>query len=455
MGRESELFLTQLCLKSFLTLWCYANPFNDKGLNVRQEGKELCDLLVVFGNEVIIFSDKSCEIECKDPRIATRWRRWHAKAIHASVLQIRGAERWIRGFPERIYSDSRCTKPIPLPDRNDIRIHRVIVALGAEDACKNHFGHHSGSLPIASKPTSNGTSGIMFDAPFLIGGEGAKEEHFHIFDKTSLQLVMQQLDTVSDFLEYLSCKETFLERLAVIAPGEEELLAMFLKNSQNGHHCFIQGKEPLGITIADGGWKHLISTPQYKNGQRANQQSYAWDQLIEHFTSAWLKGETEGDVDRKRIEAPLRLMASNSRLKRRALGRLIAEVARVQRQDRRLKFLATSDFDNPKIIYAGVGIPYLEGMEHEEYRRKRQTTMLVFARSLKLRMPTLEQAVVIGIGESDEGIGSEDLALVDLTVWSDEIAADTQADMNQLGIGAEPTQFQEIEFPENTHGPDE
>jgi hypothetical protein len=49
----SEQLLAQICDRSFLKLWTYPNLF-------KKPGKELTDLLVVFGNDVIIFSDKSC-----------------------------------------------------------------------------------------------------------------------------------------------------------------------------------------------------------------------------------------------------------------------------------------------------------------------------------------------------------------------------------------------------------
>ena len=48
----SEQLLAELCEKSFLSVWSYPNL-------CRKQGKELTDLLVVFGDDVILFSDKS------------------------------------------------------------------------------------------------------------------------------------------------------------------------------------------------------------------------------------------------------------------------------------------------------------------------------------------------------------------------------------------------------------
>lgn len=51
----AEVHLQGLCEKNFLSLWSHARPFRDQG-----SGKEICDLLVVLGDDVIIFSDKHC-----------------------------------------------------------------------------------------------------------------------------------------------------------------------------------------------------------------------------------------------------------------------------------------------------------------------------------------------------------------------------------------------------------
>jgi len=58
---SSERHLTHLAKYSFLSLWSYPNVYRVQGRTVTQkEGKELCDLLVVFQDHIIIFSDKDC-----------------------------------------------------------------------------------------------------------------------------------------------------------------------------------------------------------------------------------------------------------------------------------------------------------------------------------------------------------------------------------------------------------
>ncbi len=58
---DSERALTRLAKKAFLSLWSYANVYTDEGRTKgKGDGKELVDLLVVFGNDVLLFSDKAC-----------------------------------------------------------------------------------------------------------------------------------------------------------------------------------------------------------------------------------------------------------------------------------------------------------------------------------------------------------------------------------------------------------
>ena len=57
---SSERLLACLSEKTFLGLWSYPNLYRDQGAGGR-DGKEVCDLLVVCVNDVVVFSDKYCE----------------------------------------------------------------------------------------------------------------------------------------------------------------------------------------------------------------------------------------------------------------------------------------------------------------------------------------------------------------------------------------------------------
>lgn len=50
---ESERYLKTLCDRTFLSLWSYPGVYRDQGRPGKGDGKEVCDLLVVFENHVI------------------------------------------------------------------------------------------------------------------------------------------------------------------------------------------------------------------------------------------------------------------------------------------------------------------------------------------------------------------------------------------------------------------
>ena len=110
---EAEQYLQRLCEHSFLKLWSYPGVYRDQGLGPRTEGKELCDLLVVFGDDIVIFSDKQCAFP-ETGNLSQDWSRWFRKAVMKSAEQIWGAERWILDHADRLYLDRGCTTPFPL-----------------------------------------------------------------------------------------------------------------------------------------------------------------------------------------------------------------------------------------------------------------------------------------------------------------------------------------------------
>jgi len=55
-GAKAESIVHELAEKTFLTDWCYPNP-------ILPNGKELCDLFVVFDNTAIIWQLKDTKLD--------------------------------------------------------------------------------------------------------------------------------------------------------------------------------------------------------------------------------------------------------------------------------------------------------------------------------------------------------------------------------------------------------
>lgn len=218
---HSEEILNRLARKSFLSLWSYPNPYVDKGS--KDGKKELTDLLVVFGNHVLAFSVKDCEF--KDTGDMKKdWNRWKKKAVTKSFDQIRGAERFIKKYPDRIYLNKECNQKIyaPLPPLEDLQFHGIIVANGAREVCEKHH-KQSGSLIISSHQSP-------IDCPFMVEQPDDDGSFIHVLDEYTLDIVMGELDTIADFVRYLCKKEDLIKKGKMFnATGEEELLAFYLQ----------------------------------------------------------------------------------------------------------------------------------------------------------------------------------------------------------------------------------
>jgi len=244
---DSERYLAKLGDKSFLNLSSYSSPHRDQRDHPgATQGKEICDLLVVCAPHIIIFSEKTLAWQADRP-LDVAWPRWFRGAVWESVKQIRGAERWITEHPDRIFTDRECTTrlPLALPPVGERIIHRVVVAQGVSDAVRTHFGAGSGSLVIKPAIVGDRHFNTHIDGtsvePFVIGDIGPHEPFVHVLDETALDIVMRELDTVSDFTAYLQKKEAFIRsgRLNTAA-GEEDLMAYYaIRADASGDHDFI------------------------------------------------------------------------------------------------------------------------------------------------------------------------------------------------------------------------
>jgi hypothetical protein len=269
----SERYLARLADKTFLNLWSYPNLFIDKKKGSVGDGKELCDLLVVCGDDIIIFSDKSIAWP-SGIDLQTAWARWYRRTVEKSVTQISGAERWLRDFPSRIFLDAKCTRPFPieLPPLERRRVHGVIIALGANEACSKFYSDKSGTFPVT--PSVKGIDHVSADPcvrpPFGIGDVNPHGSFVHVFDDHALDILTRELDTISDFTSYLTRRERFIRsgHLA-LAVGEEEMLAYYLRSGDKDRiHDFVRpdGKawrRDESLTILSGEYDRLLREPGY------------------------------------------------------------------------------------------------------------------------------------------------------------------------------------------------
>lgn len=445
----SERYLAKLAEKSFLNLWSYPSLFRDQKESGRGDGKELCDLLVVCGRHIVIFSEKT--IAWPNGELGLAWSRWVKRAVRDSAKQAQGAERWITEHPDRIFLDRDCTVPFPInfPPTEDRVIHRVVVAKGAAQECRKHFPDSSGSLII--KPTIKADAHWLGKPceiePFAIGDLDPSGSFVHVIDDIALDIVMSELDTVRDFTDYLEKKVAFIRSGRLLqAYGEENLLAYYaVRINDDGDHDFVLDDEHGQIEIDRSRYNRFVGDPQYIAKKRADRISYLWDTLIEKFTTHMLDGTSitpaGHDFDLRKNELGVRYMALQRRFARRMYGEAVRGALEKGKMVNIFfrAMISTAEARENETGFFIFTIKYLDWMEkkggYEQYRLKRSEFAIVYAQGLLERNPHLERVIGISCEPPGQGRGSsEDLVYAEQTEWTDESRRAIKLDCKTYGV---------------------
>jgi hypothetical protein len=272
-GNIGEEFVNGIAFNSFIEHWCYPSPKDENG-----DKKEICDLLILFGENLIIISVKNYEF--KD-----FYSRYFRKTIEKAVKQIYGAERKLLSSDKVILIKHPKRAIERFPKERIKNIHRVIVNLG---------------------------EGVRF---YPFNQETNDENFITILDKEAFKTIVQELDTIPDFLEYLKRREEFFADKAVtILPGDEydfpnetahqffeyaekqfiqngkrsilisgtehDILAHYLKNERT-FPDYIHSKEYNCMFVQlDGNWNDFNQRKQVKGKRELDKNSYFLDELV-------------------------------------------------------------------------------------------------------------------------------------------------------------------------------
>ncbi|WP_254510798.1 hypothetical protein [Anatilimnocola floriformis] len=368
----SEELVYWTCQQSFLSLWSYAAP-RGKG------GKELCDILIVCDPDIIIISVK--DIKLQDGEQVAH-ERWSKRAIDDSVKQLYGAERWLNSAESVVRIDG--SNGLAIPKSSSRRVHRIAIAFGAE-----------------------GKVG------FSVGDFG--KGYVHVFDELAFRILLSELDTISDFVEYLVEKESLTKRASVIFEGEENLLALYLHQGRS----FPKGADFL--MVPNDLWDALIKRPEFKRRDAANKDSYAWDELIELVSRDILVGGLEVGPGMRECELAMRAMAREDRFCRRCLGNaFLSFVDDVKSRKIRARFAQSPS----GMSYVFLNMPLGEKKTLEELELR-----CFVARSL-----AKQTSAVVGIGITNLEDGSRKLTILhfDQPEWTAEDAAKALAIQDEL-----------------------
>jgi hypothetical protein len=395
---ESEKLVSKLCRRSFLSLWSYSNP---QGKN---PSKELCDNLVVCDPDVIIFSVKDKKLS-NSGDMEVDWKRWLREAVKKSYDQAYGAERWINRTSRVVMSDGEAGLYYPDPGRR--KIHRIVVAFGGR----------------RQVPFSSGDFGKGF---------------VHVIDEAALLVLLTELDTISDFVQYLNDKEAFFSSgiQAYVAGGEEDVLSWCLINNRK----FPDNLDR--IIIESGLWANFEKRPDYQAKKIEDQQSYVWDNVIEEFSGHIRKGTLEYSAPLDITEETIRTMARENRFSRRNLGKSFLEFIELTKIAPHRSRYSISD-------YSGVAYVFLS-RPHGDDRQDRMNELAMRCGVVKNRHPDVKKVFGIATEAYEPGSGrSFDACCIDKEEWTAEDVALAELIQKEYQYFVAPTETrrQEDEFP--------
>lgn len=370
----SEKFVADLCEKSFLPFWSFPNPLGKKG-------KELCDVLVICQNHIIILSVKDITVS-SHPSEEVQYDRWVKKAIHESIDQIYGAERFLETIT-KVHSKNRTTT-IKLPEKDKRIIHRVAIAFG--------------SKPEFPLPTGDFGKGFV-----------------HVFDEKSTWTILNELDTITDFTNYLVSKERFIDKKNILIPTEADFLAFYIDTG-------LVLPYPADFIATEAGlWESYQGSKEYSDWKRDIQVSFFWDDLVRRMYEYHIDEIGVSEQRRQELEESVRTINLESRINRIELASLIKDAI-------------------DKNVSARM-IPPLQGNNHtyvfiplsdKNWHQKEKELLL---RCIVAKVKNLDAEIVIGVsmGSNSKGESYFDVCYLNIPEPNEEFLNEARKIQEELG----------------------
>lgn len=416
----TERLLADLCENTFLKLWSYPNPY-------KADQKELCDLLVLFEDIAFVFFDREKVLkEDPDQHPQVTWDRWKRRVIDAQIKTARGAERYLRSS-NKIYLDSRLETELPIRKQMPPRtVHKIIVAHGVKEACLRASSDNVyGSLAISYSDEE----APVTKYPFLISLK--RNDPAHVFDTHNLPILLNELDTLWDFSDYLDAKLRAIGEYDVLMYcGEEDLLAHYFLNydeKEKRHRIGPSNEEFNSLYIGEGEWKDFQESGTYKATKKVNEISYTWDSLLQRTSSNALEGRLLGVSPLKSGRTAIHEMAKEPRFSRRALSegmyRAISNFPEDVGEFARNVSLMPSFYPETRYVFLQLKVPN-ELRDADDYHARRQHMLEIACGAAKNAFPEIQQIVGIAIDAPKfYEDNSEDFVLMDCADWSEAQSA--------------------------------
>lgn len=305
----SEAFLRTLADQTLLKLWAIPNTFYEPG-------KEMTDLVIPFGDDIVIISDKASHFDLEIP-IELAWQRWWRGAIDKSLKQLEGAMRTVSQRPSSVFMDAQASVPatVSLGPSGTKRLHLVGIARPEHDPM---------IVPARWRDLTY-VDGSTTSKPFEIGKIEIKDAIVHLFDGPTINLLLETLDTAPDFIAYIKGREVALRGASNYEFVERDLLGAALIGCD--HDPLGRPSVPPLDTIVRGIWDDYASSDVARLRQEADRPSRIIDAYINQQYEEFAAGRfLYGSPRFEQHEQAMRLLAAESRFARRIIAHELYEI---------------------------------------------------------------------------------------------------------------------------------
>ena len=355
---------------------------------------------------------------------------------------------FIKAYPRRVFLDKGCKArlPVDLPDPRIAHYFLIAVTRGSCEVAKHYWGGgSSGSLVL----NTNIVGDAHYETPFRVGFPLQDRRFVHVLDEMTLDILLEELDTIPDLIAYLECKERYFSQAEVYvsAAGEEQLLARYMCTIKDGKHSLPSVPDGTSaVMLLKGDWEFYSNSPQRLEKKKADDPSYMWDCLIE-YQSSFIRAGTaitlfEWTATTSDHERVVRALADECRLSRRQLAAHFRHALLQCEPGKKFARVVISP-DRRNRAYVFLTAPKPPDATYEEYRDMRSTALLTYCHGVKLKFPSVVEVVGIASEPLTELASSQDFLYFDLSTASIEGAEATKwhEAMAELDILRSPTKF--------------
>lgn len=398
---ESEKLINEVSDQCFMRLWNYPSPYRPQGKkSTLSDGKEICDHLVVFEDDILIISDKNGALTIEnseggisDTSIEIGWKRYYKNNIQGGLKQLDGAKRWILNYPNDIYLDTKCQHKIPstVSISSKTKFHSILILGGMEEIC-----HQITQTPhLMIEPILFNDDHIDFSfgkSPFPKIGifHDQNGDFVHVFTRTTFQFLLSELDTVADFISYLNEREKYLPKADISFLSEPMMVSAYMQSFNEGKHFIPATKKDWNELPYEA--KNFFQSHEYQIKKIDNEENQLWDELLKHFIEIVENEEMEVPANSDQVNdftKALKSMAILPRLQRRAFSKMVSEQYLKAKKEQEkgssklARLILSPDHSNDSaIVHIFRSSKNCSDNEYQKYRKYRRNELSLYAQAV-------------------------------------------------------------------------